>query len=70
MSVLKSITVGEQELYLGDNIYKIDEYGKHIRKLTFVSEFSFEWSSGWGRVSELTINKDLKSRVKFIFNTL
>lgn len=55
-------------LKLGDRIFIVDGYGKHLRKITYVSASCFEWSAGWANNSQLTINEDLNSKVKFVLN--
>lgn len=59
-----------EELELGQYFYYINEYGKFLRKVIWISEHSFEWNSGWANISQLTLNEDKKSKVKFILNEL
>ena len=54
------------ELNLGDYFYYVNQYGKFLRKVTFKNEYFFEWNSGYTEINELKINKDKKSKVKFI----
>ena len=58
------------ELNLGDYFYYVNQYGKFIRKVTFKSEFFFEWKSGYAKNNQLVINEDKKSKVKFILTDL
>jgi len=58
------------ELNLGDYFYYVNQYGKFIRKVTFKNDYFFEWKSGYAEVNQLTINKDKKSKVKFILTDL
>ena len=54
------------ELNLGDYFYYVNQYGKFLRKVTFKNEYFFEWNAGYTEINELKINKDKKSKVKFI----
>ena len=56
----------EFELKVGTYFYYINQYGKFLRKVTFKNEYFFEWNSGFAEINELIINKDKKSKVKFI----
>ena len=56
-----------EELKIGDYIYIINEYGKkHLRKVTWINQYFFEWNSGWESIDELKSNPDNKSKVKYI----
>jgi len=59
-----------EELNLGDYFYYVNQYGKFIRKVTFKNDYFFEWNAGFAEVNQLTINKDKKSKVKFILTDL
>lgn len=69
-----SITIKKQrleimeELKLGDHIYIHNEYGKFLKKVIWKNEYYFEWNSGWSMIENLVINKNKKSKVKFILN--
>jgi hypothetical protein len=58
------------ELNLGDYFYYVNQYGKFIRKVTFKNEYFFEWKSGYAKNDQLVINKNKKSKVKFILTDL
>lgn len=53
-------------LQLGHYFYYVNQYGKFLRKVTFKNEYFFEWNAGYAEINELKINKDKKSKVKFI----
>lgn len=55
-----------EELKLGDRIYIHNEYGKFLKKVVYKNEHYFEWNSGWSTIDSLAINKNKKSKVKFI----
>jgi hypothetical protein len=53
----------------GSFIYVINEYGKFLKKITYITPYVFEWSFGWGNIQQLERNKDTKSKVKLIFKS-
>ena len=51
---------------LGDNIYVDSEYGRFLRKITWVGEHFIEWNWGYAPINSVSLNPDKKSKVKFI----
>ena len=65
---LKLITMKASEIIVGRFFYHTNEYGKFLRKITWVGETHFEWNGGWSSIDSLTQNDNKKSNVKFILN--
>lgn len=53
-------------LHLGERFYLIKENKKFLRKVTWVSDYNFEWRYGWANIDQLKLNPNKKSNVRFI----
>ena len=53
---------------IGDKIYKIDCNGKYLRTINYVGESKVEWKHGYAMKSQIEINPNKKSKVKYIIN--
>ena len=49
----------------GDRFYLNTQYGKFLKKITWLGEHTFEWNSGWCNIGALELNPNMKSSVKF-----
>ena len=57
-------------LEFGECIYVLNEYGKFLKKINWVSDYNFEWRGGWANIDQLKINPNKKSNVRFILDLL
>lgn len=57
-------------LELGEYFYLLNENGKFLKKVTWVSDYNFEWRVGWANIDQLKINPNKKSNVRFILDLL
>jgi hypothetical protein len=53
-------------LHLGERFYLISGNKKFLRKVTWVSDYNFEWRDGWANIDQLKLNPNKKSNVRFI----
>lgn len=49
----------------GDRFYLHTEHGTFLKKITWLGEHYFEWCGGYASTSDLELNPNPKSKVKF-----
>ena len=62
----KTASINGVELCIGQFIYIVNQYGKHLRKVNWLGNNLFEWHIGFAEIEQLELNTDKKSKVKFI----
>lgn len=49
----------------GDYFYLVNQYGKFLKKISWIKNQSFEWKNGFSKIESLIPNNNKKSKVKF-----